>query len=403
MEGIKIVEFGHVVAVPSAAAILADWGADVIKVEAPGLGDQARHMTHLEGGKVSNGIHYMFEVMNRNKRSITLNLRNEKGREVMQALVKRSDVFMSNFQPATLAKLGMDYASLRQLNPRLIYATVSGYGDRGPKKDKPGYDYAAFWAYSGIMDKVSDPDSLPRRQRPGFGDNITSMCIVGGISAALFARERTGLGQKLSFSLYNTAMWALQNDIQVALFTGKELPYGNITKTKNPLWNAYKTKDGHWLELCMLQSDLFWMRFCHAVGLIHVAHDPRFASHQKREENCETLIAVISEAFSQKTVTEWEEILEANDLFYARVQKATEVVNDCQAIENDFFMDFEHPVVGPIKLVASPVLFDGVRPPIRLMAPTLGQHTEEILLELGYNWDDITLLRDGGLSELGLE
>lgn len=396
MDGVKIVEFGHVVAVPSAAAILADWGADVIKIETPGVGDQVRSMSHLEGGKVTNGIHYVFEVMNRNKRSISLNVKSEKGREIMYALVKRADVFMSNFQTANLSRLGMDYATLSQLNSRLIYATVSGYGDKGPKKDKPGYDYAAFWAYSGMMDKVSDPDGLPRRQRPGFGDNITSMCIAGGISAALFARERTGQGQQLSFSLYNTAMWALQNDIQVALFTGKELPYGNITRTKNPLWNAYKTKDGYWMELVMLQSELFWPRFCQAAGLTSVEHDPRFASHRKREENCETLIAIIGEAFSRKIAAEWEEILEANNLFYARVQKVSEVVNDRQAIENDFFMDFTHPVVGPIKLVGSPILFGGVRPPIRSMAPALGQHTEEILLELGYNWDDITLMRDGG-------
>ncbi len=396
MEGVKIIELGHVVAVPSAASILADWGADVVKVEAPGGGDQARGMTHLEGGKVTNGIHYVFEAMNRNKRGIVLNLKNERGREIMYALVKQADVFMSNFQTNALVKFGMDYESLSRLNPRLIYATVSGYGDKGTKKDKPGYDYAAFWAYSGIMDKVSDPAGVPRRQRPGFGDSITSMCVVSGISAALFARERTGQGQKLSFSLYNTAMWVLQNDIQVALLTGEELPHGNITKTRNPLWNAYQTRDGHWLELCMLQSDLFWSRFCHVTGLTQMEHDTRFASHQKREENCEALIPIISEAFSRKTVVEWEEILEANDLFYARVQRVKEVVNDPQAIENDFFMDFDHPTVGHIKLVASPVLFNGERPPIRLMAPELGQHTEEVLLDLGYSWDDIASLRDEG-------
>lgn len=396
MEGIKIIELGHVVAVPSAAAILADWGADVIKVEAPGVGDQTRGMTHLEGGKVSNGIHYMFEVMNRNKRSITLNLKNEQGKEIMYALVKQADVFVSNFQPNALATLGMDYEVLSRLNPRLIYATITGYGEKGPKKDKPGYDYAAFWAYSGMMDKFSDPNGLPRRQRPGFGDNITSICIVSGISAALFGRERTGQGQRVSFSLYNTAMWALQDDIQVALCTGEELPYGNIKKTRNPLWNAYQTRDGYWLELCMLQSNLFWPRFCHATGLAQLEHDPRFESHQKREENCEVLITIINEAFSRKPADEWEKILEANDLFYSRVQTVKEVVNDRQAIDNDFFMDFDHPTVGPIKLVASPVLFNGERPPIKLMAPQLGQHTEEILLEFGYNWEDIASLRDGG-------
>lgn len=394
MDGVKIVEFGHVVAVPSAAAILADWGADVIKIETPGVGDQVRSTTSLEGGKVTNGIHYIFETINRNKRSIAINVKSEKGREVVYKMVKRADVFMSNFQVANLLKLGFDYPTLNKLNSRLVYATVSGYGDKGPKKDKPGYDYAAFWAYSGMMDKFSDPNGLPRRQRPGFGDNINAICIAGGISAALFARERTSKGQQVSFSLYNTAMWVLQNDIQIPLSTGKELPYGDITKTRNPLWNAYKTKDGYWLELVMLQSELFWPRFCKVTGLTALEHDPKFATHKKREENCETLIPLIGKAFAGRTAAEWERIFEENDLFYARVQKVSEVVNDPQAIENDFFVGFNHPLVGPIKLVASPVLFGGKRPSVRSMAPTLGQHTEEILLELGYTWDDITSMKD---------
>lgn len=397
MEGVKIVEMGHVVVIPSAAAILADWGADVIKVEVPEVGDQIRGITRIEGGKLTNGMHYMFEVMNRNKRGITLNLKQEQGKEIMSKLVKKSDVFMSNFQPETLRKLGLDYQNLSLLNRRLVYATVTGYGNKGPGKDKPGYDYAAFWANSGVMDKLSDPDGVPRRQRPGMGDNTTSMCIAAGISAALFARERTTRGQELSFSLYNTAVWTLQTDIQIALAAGEELPYGNIKKAANPLWNAYQTEDGRWLELCMLQSDLFWSRFCQAIGLQHLEHDSRFESSQKREENCEALIAIINKTFASKTLVEWEEILDKNRLFSCRVQTVTEVVNDPQAIENDFFMELDHPSGRRIKLVASPVLFDGVRPAIRLPAPELGQHTEEVLLELGYTWDDVVSFKDSGV------
>lgn len=397
MEGVKIIEQGHVVAVPSAAAILADWGADVIKIEVPEVGDQARGTTHLEGGKCTNGIHYLFEVNNRNKRGITLSLKTEQGRAIMYKLIKRSDVFMSNFQQHVLAKLGMDYQTLSKFNPQLIYATLTGYGNKGTKKDKPGYDYAAFWANSGIMDKISDPDGPPRRQRPGIGDSITAMCIVSGIAAALFARERTGVGQELSFSLYNTAVWTATTDIQIALSRGEELPYGNIRKAVNPLWNAYQSRDGRWVELNMLKSDLFWPRFCHVTGLEHLEHDPRFESHEKRAENCEALISMISNVFLRKTSVEWEEIFEKNALPISRVQTVTEVVNDPQAIENDFFMEFDHPVVHKIRLVASPVLFNGVRPPIRLPAPALGQHTEEVLLELGYTWDDIASFRDKGI------
>lgn len=394
MEGIKIVELGQVVAIPMAAAILADWGADVIKVETPVVGDQARGTTHLEGGKCTNGIHYLFEVMNRNKRGITLNLKNKKGMAIMYELVKRTDVFMSNLQPQALMKFGLTYQDLTKLNPRLIYATVTGYGHKGPKKDKPGYDYAAFWANAGIMEKISDPTGSPRRQRPGIGDSTTSLCIVGGISAALFARERTGKGQEVSFSLYNTAVWTLQADIQVALGRGEELPYSNIKKAANPLWNVYQTKDERWLELTMLQSDLFWSRFCHATGLGDIENDPRFKSHEKRAENCENLISLISGVLRSKTLKEWEDIFERAELFSSRVQTVTEVINDRQAIENDFFLEFDHPIGNRVRLLASPVLFNGVRPPIKLPAPILGQHTEEVLLELGYTWNDIASFRD---------
>ncbi len=397
MEGVNIVELGHVVAVPSAAAILADWGATVIKVEAPGVGDQARSHTHLEGGKVTNGINYTFEVMNRNKRSITLNLKAEMGRKIIYEMIRKADVFMSNFQHNALRQFGLSYEELRAINPRIIYATVTGYGTKGPKKDKPGYDYAAFWANSGIMDKISDPNGTPRRQRPGIGDNTTSICIVSGICAALFARERTGRGQELSFSLYNTAMWALQSDVQIALARKEELPYSNIKRTANPLWNAYQTKDRRWLELTMITSDPFWPRFCRATGLTHLEHDPRYKSHQERVKNCESLIELISEALKNKELAEWERIFDSEDIFYARVQTVTEVVNDPQAIENDFFLEFNHPVVNRLRLVASPVLFNGVRPPVKAPAPALGQHTEEVLLELGYTWEDIASFRDAGV------
>jgi len=397
LEQVKVIEMGHVIAIPSAAAILADWGADVIKIEIPGVGDQLRGITHSEGGPITNDIHYIFEVVNRNKRGITLNLMHEKGKEIMYELVKKSDVFMTNFQPSALVKMGLEYRSLSELNPMLIYASLTGYGSKGPNKDKPGYDYAAFWANSGLMDKVSDPHSAPRRQRPSVGDNVASMCITAGISAALFARERTGKGQELSFSLYNTGVWTLQTDIQVALSMEQQLPYGDIDKAANPLWNTYQTKDGRWLELCMLQSDLFWPRFCDTVGLGHLINDPRFVSSQKRADNCEALIAMIKKVFSEKTLIEWEEILEQNELFSCRVRTVQEVVNDPQAIENDFFTDLDHYSGRRIRLVASPVLFDQVRPPVRCPAPELGQHVEEILLELGYDWNEISSFRDNGI------
>jgi crotonobetainyl-CoA:carnitine CoA-transferase CaiB-like acyl-CoA transferase len=397
MEGVKIVELGHFVAVPGASAILADWGAEVIKVEAPDTGDQSRWVTHIEGGKITNGVNYLFEVMNRNKKGITLNLKTEQGKTIMDKLVGGADVFMSNFQPNTLKEFQLEYHKLRELNPKLIYAALSGYGEKGAKKDKPGYDYVAFWANGGLMDKLSDPNGPPRRQRPGMGDSMTSLCIACGISAALFARERSGEGRELTFSLYNTAVWALQADIQVALSSGVELPYSNINEAANPLFNVYRTKDGRWLELAMLQSDKFWSRFCHATGLKTLEGDPRFESHEKRAENRTGLIQIITQTIKERNIEEWEEIFEREELFHSRVQTVTEVIKDPQAIENDFFLEVDDPSGNGMKLLASPVLIDGKRPPIKSPAPVVGQHTEEVLLEIGYSWEEILAFRDKGV------
>jgi len=397
MDGVRIIELGHFVAVPSASAILADWGAEVIKVEEPKIGDQARWVTHIEGGKISNGVNYLFEVMNRNKKAITLNLKTDQGRSIMDKLIGGADVFMSNFQPNALKEFQLEYRKLRELNPKLVYAALSGYGEKGAKKDQPGYDYVAFWANGGLMDKLSNPNGPPRRQRPGVGDNMTSLCIACGISAALFAREKTGEGCELTFSLYNTAAWAMQADIQVALSSGVEIPYSNINEAANPLFNVYKTRDGRWLELAMLQSDQFWSRFCHATGLEDLEEDPRFVSHENRSENRTDLVQFITHAIGKRNIEEWEEIFNREELFHSRVQTVSEVINDPQAIENDFFLDVDEPSDYGMKLLASPILIDGKRPPIKSPAPVLGQNTEEVLLELGYSWDDIGAFRDKGV------
>ncbi len=395
MEGVKVIELGHFVAVPGATAILADWGAEVIKVEAPGIGDASRWITHIEGGRITkDGVNCLFEVMNRNKKAITLDLKKEQGRTILKRLIGNADVFISNFRSNVLKKFQLEYSDLKEMNPKIIYAALSGYGNKGAKKDKPGYDYVAFWANGGPMDKLSDPNDTPRRGRAGMGDSVTALSIACGISAALFSRERTGKGRELAFSLYNSAVWALHADMQVALFTGKELPYSNINEAANPLFNTYKTKDGRWLELAMLQSDRFWPGFCRATGLDALEKDPKFESHEMRSKNRRDLIQIIAKVIIERSIEEWEEILTKQGLFHSRVQTVTEVINDPQAIENDFFMKVDDPSGNGMQLVASPILIDGKRPPIKSPAPAVGQHTEEVLLELGYSWDEIIAFRD---------
>ena len=396
LQGIKVVELGHWVAVPSACAILADWGAEIIKIEDPEVGDSLRGVKSTEGVPQGNHIVPVFEVLNRGKRGLAVNLRLRQGREIVYRLVKQCDIFASNFQPRVLAKLGMDYETLGQLNSRLIYAIVTGYGEVGPDKDKPGYDYTAFWARGGLMSKLGAPASPPPSHRPGIGDNITSMCVTSGILAALLARERTGRGQKVAFSLYQTAVWVMNQDIQVALYRGEEIPNIERRKVKNPLWNSYQTSDGRWIQLAMMQSERFWPSFCKAVGRPELQNDRRFNSHEKREENNELLISIISEVFASKTLRHWVETLDKHDQVNSMAQTILEITNDPQAIENGFFVKLDHPNAGKIRLIANPVKFGETQAIVKGPAPQVGQHSEEILLELGYSWDDITRLKDEG-------
>jgi crotonobetainyl-CoA:carnitine CoA-transferase CaiB-like acyl-CoA transferase len=397
LQGIKVVELGHWVAVPCACAILSDWGAEVIKIEDPGVGDSLRGIKSTEGipqhGKF---IMPVFEVLNRGKRGIGVNLRLDQGRQIVYRLVERCDVFVSNLQSRALDKLGMDYGTLNQLNPKLIYATLTGYGQAGADKDKPGYDYTAFWARGGLMSKLSAPAGVPPSHRPGIGDSITSMCITSGILAALLARERTGKGQKVTFSLYQTAAWVMNQDIQVALYRKEEIPNIDRLKAKNPIWNSYQTSDGRWMQLAMMQSERFWPDFCKAIGRPEFQNDSRFNTDEKREKNSELLISIISEIFADKTLREWIDILDGHGLVSSKAQTVLEITDDPQAVENDFFVKLNHPNEGEIRLVASPVKFSDTEASVKGPAPEVGQHSEEILLEAGYTWDDITRLKDEG-------
>lgn len=396
LEGVRVVELGHWVAVPSACAMLADWGAEVIKIEDPGVGDSLRGMRSIEGMRLSNHILPVFEVLNRGKRGLAVNLRLKQGREIVYRLVERCDVFASNFQPRVLDKLSMDYGKLSSLNSKLIYAALTGYGELGSDREKPGYDYAAFWARGGLMSKLCAPEGPPPSHRPGIGDNIASMCVTSGILAALLARERSGKGQKVAFSLYQTAAWVMNQDIQVALTKGEEIPNVERQRAKNPLWNSYQTGDGRWMQLAMMQSERFWPDFCAAIERPEMQADSRFDTNENREKNSELLVSIISEIFAAKTLPEWMKLLNSYGLVNSMAQTVMEITNDPQAIQNDFFAELDHPNAGGIRLVASPVKFSETGAEVKGPAPQVGQHTEEILLETGYTWDDIIRLKDEG-------
>lgn len=393
LEGIKVISMGQVVAIPAASSTLADWGAEVIKLE-PLTGEMLRGTRRAQGTETGDkNINWTIQLLNRNSKGLAVDLKTEAGREIVYKLVRKVDVFMSNYERNSVNKLRMDYATLSRLNPRLIYAFVSGYGAVGPDKDERGFDYSAGWARSGIMYMIGQPDSVPVPQRPGMMDSITGAHVVGGVCAALLSREKTGKGQEIEVSLYHAAVWTLGMDIQSAL-SGRQLMKSDRTKAGNPLFNSYRTSDNRWFWLAMLQPDPCWPGFCRAIERPELIDDPRFCDLETRQENCEELINIIETILAARTMAEWEKRFKEHDCVYGRIQSPIEVTTDPQALANDFFVEFEYPGVRKLKLVNTPVKFSQNPAVVQTPAPEVGQHTEEIMLELGYSWDDISNLKE---------
>ena len=393
LEGIKVLSMGTVIAGPAAGAILADWGAEVIKVE-PLTGEMFRGTTRAQG--VSTGpTNSLIQVFNRGTKGLAIDLTKDAGRDVFYKLVKTADAFISNYEPGAIRKLKVDYASLSKINPRLIHAVISGYGSEGPDKDERAYDFTAGWARSGLMNLITEPGCPPAAQRAGTIDTAAATHVVAGILAALLNRERTGEGQEIEVSLYHTGVWTLASDIQGTLFGREPIP-NDRTKARNPVWNSYLTKDGRWIWLAMLQPKAYWPSFCVSIKMPELENDPRFDTQETRATNCEELIQIIEGVIAKKTMQEWEKIFRANSVLYGRSQTTTEVINDPQALANDFFAKVNHPSDGEIRLVTTPVKFHQKGAQIKTTAPEIGQHTEEILLGIGCSWDDIARLKEQG-------
>ena len=391
LEGLKVVEMGNNIAIPAAGAIIADWGADVIKVE-PLTGEMMRGMGSVQGVKVT-GINMQFELLNRDKRALAIDLKKEKGKSILHKMVKLSDVFIANYEVNALKKLQLDYTTLSKLNPRLIYAVVTGYGTKGPDKDERGFDFTAGWARSGTQQLMAEQGGTPPAQRAGMYDRTTGMHAVAGICAALFNRERTGKGQEIELSLYHVGVYTIATDIQNAL-NGLPSPPNDRSKASSPLWNSYRAGDDRWFQFAMLQSGVHWPGLCRAMERPDLENDPRFNTMHKRAENSEELIRIMDEIFSSRDRNEWEKRFKENEVIYGRIEIPIEVVNDPQAHANDFFTEIDHPITGRMKYVTMPVDFRQNPASVKTAAPEVGQHNEEILLELGYSWDDISRLKE---------
>jgi crotonobetainyl-CoA:carnitine CoA-transferase CaiB-like acyl-CoA transferase len=392
MEGVKVVEVGQWVAGPAAAAVLGDWGADVVKIEPP-EGDPFRGLlSALGAGEMSPP----FELDNRNKRSVALNLALAEGREIAGRLVDGADVLVTNARPAALARAGLDFATVSERNPRLVYAHVTGYGLTGEDSDRAAYDVGAFWSRAGVAASLTPDGSPLPYQRGGMGDHMAGLAAAGAVSAALFARERTGEGQLVSVSLLRIGMYMLGWDINMALRLGFPTTPITVAAPPNPLITAYEAGDGKRFWMLGLQADRHWPDVLRAVERPEWAEDERFSSIMARFQHAAELVSELNAIFASRSLAEWGPILDREDVWWAPVQHAHETVDDPLARAAGGFVPV--PVEGgdPVEMVASPVDFGGTPWAPRSMPPEFAQHTEEVLLELGHDWDRIIELKELG-------
>jgi crotonobetainyl-CoA:carnitine CoA-transferase CaiB-like acyl-CoA transferase len=387
LDGIRVVDLSRVIAGPWCGALLSDLGADVIKVEDTGTGDESRTWPPHKDGEAA-----AYLLFNRNKRAMTLDLKAPEGAEVVKTLVKGADVVIENFRTGTMESFGLGYEALSELNPKLIYCSVSAFGRTGPRKDAPGYE-ALMQAFSGIMSITGEPGGQPVRAGVSFLDLSTGILCALGVSAALLQRQRTGLGQRVDASLLETAVSLLAFHAEGYLLTGaipKALGSGHPSLSP---YRNFKCRDGQWIFIAAA-NDRFWGKLARVIELPEMADDPRFAKNQERVKNRAELEDILERAIAQRDREPLLKILEEADVPATPVNTVDQVMNDPQTAERGIVQRVRHSKLGEIPVVGTPLRFSRMSPGVRRAAPLRGEHTDEILAEHGYTPARIQALRD---------
>jgi crotonobetainyl-CoA:carnitine CoA-transferase CaiB-like acyl-CoA transferase len=398
MQGVRIVEVAEHTFVPAASALLADWGADVVKIEHVERGDAMRGLASSGIAVVPDDVHVLFEHSNRGKRSLGLDLTSDAGRDLLYRLVATADVFLTNKLPRVRTKLGIDVEDLRAHNPNLIYVRGTGQGERGPEADRGAYDSLAFWARAGVAAGVMRPEygHVPVPPAPGFGDSIGGMTIAGGIASALFHRERTGEATTVDVSLMSTAIWSMGQAMALSLQLDVPWTPPPVGTRSNPLTGHYRTADGRWLSFTCLQAGRYWPSICASIDRPDLADDPRFADHAALMAHSAAAIEILTAVFAARPLDEWRNRLSGFTGQWTVVQDTLEAAVDPQTVANGYVQECATATGVPFRLAAAPVQFDG-RPAAPRRAPEFNEHGDEVLADLGLDPDAVLDLKIRGV------
>lgn len=394
LDGIKVVELAEHGFVPSCAAILGDWGADVVKVERP-TGDPLRAIMGAGFVADTGDVNFLWELYNRNKRGIALDLRVPEGRTAFDRLIVGADVFITSFLPTARAKLRTNPEDLWAVNPRLVYAKGHGQGQQGPDADEGGFDSVSYWSRGGVGHMLTPAEGPMIMQRGAMGDAPSGAMLAGGIAAALFQRERTGKGSVVDVSLLNFAVWQLGVDLTATTILRTEpQKMGSGTVRSNPLVGAYRTADDRWLMLGMIDDPRHWAPACRAFGFPELIDDPRYVDTAARASNAESLQVLVADAIATRTLADLQARLGAEDTISSVLASPLEVIDDPQVVANGYLAP--HPTHPTARLACAPMQFDDEQVVIRRGAPEIGEHTEEVLTETGFSAEEIAALRSAG-------